>query len=99
LEPDEHEYATDVECGAGAALVEHDALDAAFVTDDLRHGRVANDFDLRVRERPFLHDLGRPEVLSTMDQRHLARIAREIVGLFDRGIATAHDRKVLALEE
>src|SRR5439155_4785912 len=47
----------------------------------------------------LLEDLRRTEPVAAVHHEHFARVAREIVRLFDGGVAAAHDREHLALEE
>src|SRR6266566_4455007 len=74
-------------------------LDPRAVADDLEHPLVPHHFDLGVRERPLLENLGGTQLVAAVHDVHLARVAREVIGLFDRGIAATHDRQHLALEE
>src|SRR6266550_2919836 len=73
--------------------------DALHVPDNLRHHGVTDDLDLGIREGALLEELGGSEIVAPVHQVHLARVAREVVGFFDGGIATTHDGESLTLEE
>src|SRR3989441_6934903 len=101
LEPREDEHPPDVEIGTNARRVvfEYGMRDALRVAGDFRYDRVADDLDLRVRERALLQKLGGAELVTAMHQVHLARVAREIVGFLDGGVAAPDHGEALALEE
>src|SRR5690606_9439117 len=61
--------------------------------------RVAHELDLRVVERPLLHDLRSAQGVPTMDDRHLGRELGQVQGLLHRGVAAAHDEHLVVAEE
>src|SRR5213594_982077 len=73
--------------------------DALRVPDDFGHYGVADDLDLGVRKSPLLQQLGGAEFIAAVYQVHLARVAREVVGFLDRGVAASDDGEALTLEE
>src|SRR5256886_6720569 len=80
-------------------VLEHQVIGAPLGACDLQHLLVPDHFDLRIREGTLLEDPGRAEPVPAMDDVHLAGVAGEVLGLFDRGVAPAHHREHLALEE
>src|SRR5439155_16639345 len=73
--------------------------DTPLVAHDLGNGGIADHFDLGIREGALLQQLRGAEFVPPMDEMDLARIAREVVGLFDRRIAAPDDRLALTVEE
>ena len=63
------------------------------------HHRVRAELDVGMRHRPLQHDLRRAELRPPMQQRHLARKARQKQRLFHRRVAAAHHRNRLVAEE
>ena len=57
------------------------------------------DLDLRVGERPVLHDLRRAQLVAAVDQGHLGGELGEEDGLLDGGVAAADHGDLLAAEE
>src|SRR5256714_13132328 len=74
-------------------------MDTALRPRDLDHMLMPDHFDLGVRKRALLDDLGRAEPVAAVHDVDLGRIAREVVGLFDRGVSAPHHGQHLALEE
>src|SRR5581483_10819255 len=69
------------------------------VADDLLDVRVEDELDLRVRPRTVDEDRLRAELVPAVDDVNLRRVPGEEVALLDRGVAAAHHRELLALEE
>ena len=89
--------------GSGRVLVGLDVADAhaldLLVAEDVGDDGVPQELDLRVGERPVLHDLARPQCIATMDQGDLVGEAGEERRLLDGRVAAADDGDVLAAEE
>ena len=60
---------------------------------------VPGEFDLRVVEGPSLHDLGRPEIVTSVDQGHLASKTGQEAGLLEGRVAATHHGDLLVSEE
>src|SRR6266536_2498017 len=68
-------------------------------SEDLDHLAVPHERDLRVGERPLLHDLRGAERVAPVDHRHRLTEPGEEHGLFHGRVAAADDRDVVAAEE
>src|SRR4051812_34197269 len=92
---DEHKHSRCGELTRGAGLhvgeaqAAHEALPIAV---DCRDLRVPDRLDLWILEHPMLEDLGGTELVTPMDQVHLAGVPRQKIRFFSRGVATADDR-------
>ena len=75
-----------------------DALDLV-VAEDVVDACVPEELDLRVGERPVLHDLGRPQLVAAVDDGDLVGELGEERGLLDGRVAAADDRDLVAAEE
>src|SRR5207245_9050997 len=80
-------------------ILQHEMVGAPLRALELEHALVPDHLDLGVREHALLEDLRSTEPVAAVHHEHFARVAREIVRLFDGGVAAAHDREHLALEE
>jgi hypothetical protein len=70
------------------------------VTEDLFHGRVPEDFDLRVVYCSLCHDFRCTELIAPVDDRHLRSKLREEDGLFHGRVTASDDRYLpIAKEE
>ena len=92
--------------GHGAPLratrvLEHDAghTGAGGVADDLAHGDVPDEADLRIPLGALLHDLRRPQLIAAVQHVDARRVLGEVRRLLHRGVAAADDRELLVLEE
>jgi len=63
-------------------------MDTALGALDLDDLLVPDHFDLGVRKRALLEDLGRAQPVAPVHDVDLGRVSGEVVGLFDRGIST-----------
>src|SRR5439155_14828079 len=79
-------------------VAEAQALDVR-LAEDLLDLRVVVHLDLRVRLRPVDHDLAAPEPVTPMEQVDLRGEPRQERRLFERRVAAADDRDLLAAEE
>ena len=68
-------------------------------SEDLGHFAVPHERDLRVGERPLLHDLRGAERVAPVDHRHRLAEPGEEHRLFHGRVAAADDRDVVAAEE
>src|SRR5690606_12714251 len=68
-------------------------------SEHVGHDVGVEDADLRVRQHPLLHRLARPELVTTVHERHAPAQAGEVGGLLHRGVAAPHDDHVLTAEE
>ncbi len=66
---------------------------------DLLYHLVPDHLDLGVVEGPLLEDGRCPQLAAPVDEVHLLRITREVVGLLHRGVAATHHGQNLAFEE
>src|SRR5215204_3014651 len=98
--PDRHEQPGDVELGllAGARVAHPHAADLV-LAEDVDDLAVPEEADLVVREGALLHDLGGPQAIAPVNDRHRPREAGEEGGLLHRRVAAADDGDVLVAEE
>src|SRR2546430_7602664 len=66
---------------------------------DLDDALVPHQLDLGVRERALLKDPRSAQLVAPVHDVYLGRVAGEIVGLLDGGVAAAHDGQHFTLEE
>src|ERR1700693_1476168 len=66
---------------------------------DLLCDGVPDHLDLRIVEDVLLQNLGSAEFVAPVDQVHFARVPREKIRLFDRGISASDNGDNLLLEE
>ena len=83
---------------AGLSVLHHQRVHG-LVALDLHDLRVGQELDLRVVAGALLHDLGRTELVTTVNDGDGLAELREEVGLLHRGIAAADHRDLLVLEE
>ncbi len=97
---DGHEHALDRQLRdvAGDEVSQHQLLDRG-VADDAVDDRVPQKRDAGLGEGPLLHDLGGPQLVAAVDERHRAGELAEEQGLLDGGIAPADDRDRPVAEE
>ena len=69
------------------------------LAEDVGDGVVPEHLDLRVGERPVLHDLAGPQLVAAVDERDLLGELGEEDRLLHRRVATADDGDVMAAEE
>ena len=91
---DEHEQARRREV---PRLVRHDVAQLEvsdqplLVALDLIDDGVPNDFDLGIREQSLLKNLRRAQLVATVNEIHLLRVAREEIRFFGRRVTAADD--------
>ena len=69
------------------------------ISQDVVHNRVPDKGDLLILERPVLHDLGRPQLIPSVDDRHTGGKLCEERGFFHCAVATADHDQFFASEE
>ena len=66
---------------------------------NVRDHRIPDELDLLVAPHPVLHDLGGPQLITTVNDRNLGGIAGEEQRLFRRRVTATHNHDGLAAEE
>src|SRR5207244_6157609 len=94
----EHPAHQEIRALSRPSVRELEVMDTALGPLDLEHLLVPDHFDLGVRKRALLDDLGRAEPVAPVHDVDLGRIAREVVGLFDRGVSAPHHGQHFTLE-
>ena len=80
-------------------ILELQMFDARVVANDRGDVFVPHHFDLGIREGTFLENARGTQLVAAVHDVDLRGVAREVVRLLDRGVAAAHHRQHLALEE
>src|SRR5580704_3109360 len=97
---DGHEHAGDLESALLASLeVAQPQARHPILAQHLRDLAVPGELNLGIAGGTVLHDLGSPQSIAAMHDRHAAGEPGEERGLFHRRVAAANDRDVLLAEE